>query len=61
MTEGLTTCLYPGQGWRISSGGWNFLEKQGRWEGQKQALIPTIQNESKRTEELEEAGYRSPS
>jgi len=27
-TEGLTTCLDPGQGWTITSGGWNFLESR---------------------------------
>jgi len=57
--EGLTTCLDPGQGWTITSGGCNFLKKQARWEGHEQALITTIQKEAKRTEELEEAGYRS--
>ena len=61
-TEGLTTCqcLDPGRGWTITSGGWNFLKKQGRCEGHEQALITTIQKETKRTVELEEAGYRSP-
>jgi len=29
-TEGLTTCLDPGRGWTITSGGWNFLKKQER-------------------------------
>jgi len=60
MTEGLTTCLDPGQGWTITSGGWNFLKKQERWEGHEQALIATIRKEIKRIEELEETGYRSP-
>jgi len=59
-TEGLTTCLDPGQGWTITSGGWNFLKKQERSEGHEQALNKTIRKETKRTEELEEAGYRSP-
>jgi len=27
-TEGLTTCLEPGRGWTITSGGWNFLERR---------------------------------
>jgi len=58
--EGLTTCLDPGQGWTITSGGWNFLKKQECWEGHEQALITNIRKETKRTEELEEAGYRSP-
>jgi len=34
-------------------------EKAGGWEGHEQALITTIRKETKRTEELEEAGYRS--
>ena len=59
-TEGLTTCLDPGRGWTITSGGWNFLKKQECWKDHEQALITTIQKETKRTEELEEAGYRSP-
>ena len=59
-TEGLATCLDPGQGWTITRGGWNFLKKQECWEGHEQALIATIRKETKRTEELEEAGYRSP-
>ena len=58
--EGLTTYLDPGRRWTITSGGWNFLKKQERWEGHEQALITTIRKETKRTEELEEAGYRSP-
>jgi len=53
-TEGLTTCLDPGQGWTITSGGWNFLKKQECWEGHEQALITTIWKETKRTIELEE-------
>ena len=59
-TEGLTTCLDPGRGWTITSGGWNFLKKQECWEGHEQALITTIRKETKPTEELEEAGCRSP-
>jgi len=59
-TEGLTTCLDPGRGWTITSGGWNFLKKQECWEGHEQAPIKTIRKETKRTEELEEAEYRSP-
>jgi len=58
--EGLTTCLDPGRGWTSTSGGWNFLKRQECWEGHEQALITTIRKETKRTEELEEAGYRSP-
>ena len=60
MTEGLTTCLDSGRGWTITSGGWRFLKKQECWEGHEQALIATIRKETKRIEELEEAGYRSP-
>jgi len=59
-TKGLTTCLDPGRGWTITSGGWNFLKKQERWEGHEQALITTVRKETKRTEELDQAGYRSP-
>jgi len=59
-TEGLTTCLDPGRGWTITSGGWNFLKKQECWEGHEQALITTFRKETKRTEELKEAGYSSP-
>jgi len=59
-TEGLSACLDPGRGWTITSGGWNFLKKQECWEGHEPALIATIRKETKRTEELEEAGYRSP-
>jgi len=59
-TEGLTTCLDPGRGWTITSGGWNFLKKQECCQGHEQALITIIRKETKRTEELEEAGYRSP-
>ena len=59
-TEGLTTCLDPGQGWTITSGGRNFLKNKERREGYKQALITAIRNETQRTEEMEEAGYRSP-
>jgi len=59
-TEGLTTCLDPGRGWTITSGGWNFLKSQECWEGHEQVLITTIRKETKRTVELEEAGYTSP-
>jgi len=45
--EGLTTCLDPGWGWTITSGGWNFLKRQECWEGHDQALITTIQKETK--------------
>ena len=39
-----------------------LFKKQECWEGRghEQALIKTIQKETKRTEELEEAGYKSP-
>jgi len=49
-TEGLTTCLDPGRGWTVTSGGWNFLKKQECWEGHEQALITTIRTETERTE-----------
>jgi len=48
-------------GMTITSGGWNFLKKQECWGGHEQALITNIRKETKRTEELREAGYRSPS
>ena len=38
----------------------DFLKKQECWEGHEQALITTIRKETKRTEELEGAGYTSP-
>jgi len=47
-TEGLTTCLDPGRGLTIPSGGWNFLKKQKCWEGHEQPLIITIRKETKR-------------
>ena len=50
--DGLTTCLDPGRGWTITSGGWNFLKKQECWEGHEQALIATIWKQTKRTAEL---------
>ena len=59
-TEGLTTCLDPGRGWTIASRGWSFLKKQKCWEDHEQALITIIRKETRRSEELEEAGYRSP-
>jgi len=58
-TEGLTTCMEPHRGWTIASSSWNFLRK--RWLDRKQELITVIQEETKRTEEKEEAGYRSKS
>ena len=59
-TEGLTTYLDPGRGWTITSGGWNVLKTQECWKDHNQALITTIRKETKRIEELEAAGYRSP-
>jgi len=40
--------------------GWSCLKKQEYWEGHEQALIAIIRKETKRTEEFEEAGHRSP-
>jgi len=57
-TEGLTTCMEPHRGWTIASSSWNFLRK--RWLDREQELITVIREEAKRTEEKEEAGYRSP-
>ena len=37
---------------------WNVLRK--RWLGREQEQITVIQEETKRTEEKEETGYRSP-
>jgi len=37
-----------------------MLKKQERWKGHEQALIITIWKETKQTEELAEARYRSP-
>jgi len=45
-------------GWTIASSSWDFLRK--RWSDREQELITVIQEETKRTEENEEAGYRSP-
>jgi len=45
-------------GWTIDSGRWNFRTKQECWAGHEQVL--TVRKETKRTEELDEAGYRSP-
>ena len=58
-TEALTTCLDPGRGWTITSGGLNFLKKQECWGGHEHALITTIRKETKRKEELEETRFRS--
>ena len=57
-TEGLTTCLYLGRGWTITSGGWTFLKKQECWEGHEQALITSIRKETKRTESQNEQSWR---
>ena len=58
ITEGLTTCMELHRGWTIASSSWNFSQK--RWFDRKQELITFIQEETKRTEEKEEAGYTSP-
>jgi len=60
VTKAPTISLDPGRGWTITSGRSNFLKKQECWEGHEQALITTIRKETKGTEELEEAGYKSP-
>jgi len=57
-TEDLTTCMEPHKGWTIANSSWNFLRK--RWLDREQELITVIQEETKRTVEKEEAGYRSP-
>ena len=56
-TEGLTTCMETHRGWTIASSSWIYLPK--RWLDREQGLITVIQEETKRTEEKEEAGYRS--
>ena len=50
--------MEPHRGWTIASSTWIFLPKH--WLDREQELIPVIQEETKRTEEKEEAGYRSP-
>jgi len=57
-TENLITCMEPHRGWTIASSSWNFLRK--RWLDWEQGLITVIQEKTKRTEEKEEAGFRSP-
>jgi len=59
-TEGLTTCLEPGRGWTITSGGWKFLKKQERWDGHEQALIKTTRKETKQTEKLRKLDTHHP-
>jgi len=58
--KGLTVCLDPGRRETITRGGWNFLRRKEGWEDHEQALITTIWKETKQTDELEEARYRSP-
>jgi len=58
ITEGLTTCTEPHRGWTIASSSWNFSRQQ--WLDREQELITVIQEETKRTEEKEQAGFRSP-
>jgi len=57
-TEGLITCMEPHRGLTIASSSQNFLRK--RWFDREQELITVIQEKTKRTEEKEESGYRSP-
>jgi len=57
-TERIITCMEPHRGWTNASSNWNFLRK--RWLDREQELITVIQEETKRMEEKEEAGYRSP-
>jgi len=57
-TEGLTTSMELHRGWTIASSSWNSLRK--RWFDREQELITVIQEQTKRTEEKEEARYRSP-
>jgi len=57
-TEGLSACMEPHRGWTIASSSWIFLRK--RWLDRQQELVTVIQEETKRTEEKEEARHRSP-
>jgi len=57
-TENLTTCMEPHRGWTIASSSWKFLRKL--WLDREEELTMVIQEETKRTEEKEETGYRSP-
>jgi len=50
--------MEPHWGWTIASSSWIFLRKQ--WLDWEQELITVIQEETQRTEEKEEAWYRSP-
>jgi len=50
--------MEPHRGWTIASSSWIFLRK--RWFDREQELITAIKEETKRTEEKEEARYRSP-
>jgi len=50
--------MEPHRGWTIASSSWIFLRK--RWLDREQERITVIQEETERTEEKEEAGYRSP-
>jgi len=50
--------MEPHRGWTIASISWNFLRK--RWLDREQELITAIQEETKRTEEKEEAELRPP-
>ena len=58
INQGLTTCMEPRRGWTIACRSWIFLRK--RWLDREQELITVFQEETKRTEDKEEAGYRSP-
>jgi len=50
--------MEPQRVWTIASSSWKFLRK--RWLDREQELIMVIQEETKRTEEKGEAGFRSP-
>ena len=50
--------MEPHRRWTIASISWNFLRK--RWLDREQELITAIQEETKRTEEKEEAELRPP-
>jgi len=59
-TEGLPTCLAPGRGWTITSGDGTFWKSRSVGQATSKRCLQLFQNETKRTEELEDAEYRSP-
>jgi len=58
LQKASNTCMQPHRGWTIASSSWIFLRK--RWLDREHGLITVIQEETRRTEEKEEAEFRSP-